>query len=123
MERRLGNLAVIGEIGGGSEAEAVNLSLAMNQPHRLEVRPEKLHGTVDRAQLELRQAAILVIGVEDVAEHLAQKSGCIGTRVERQLPGLVRVAERAQIVDAQDVVSVRVRVKNCIQARDLLADS
>src|SRR5271156_6617969 len=122
MERRLRYLAVIGEIRRASEAEAVDLRFSMNQSHRLEARPKKVHRTVNRPQLQLRQAAILVIGVKNVAEHAAQKSRSIGTSIKRQPPWLVTVTQRAQIVDAKNVVGVGVRVEHRIQPRDALAD-
>ena len=46
MKRRLGYFAVIGEIRGAPKAETVNFRLAMNQPHRLEARSEKLYWTI-----------------------------------------------------------------------------
>jgi hypothetical protein len=77
---------------------------------------------IDRTQLQLRQSAVFVIGIEDVAEHFAQESGRVGARVERQPSRLVAVAERAQIVDAENMVGVRVGVKHRIHARDALAN-
>src|SRR5271156_1125758 len=67
-QRRLGNFAVVGQVCSASEAEAINLRVAVYDPHRFEARSEKIYRTVNRAQLELRQAAIFVIRVEDVAE-------------------------------------------------------
>src|ERR1700735_4210261 len=75
MKRRLGNLAVIGEIGRSSKAEAIDLRLAMYQPHRFEVRPEKFHCSINRLQLQLWQTAIFVVSVKDVTEHFPQECG------------------------------------------------
>src|SRR5271155_2371504 len=121
-QRRLGNFAVVGQVCSASEAEAINLRVAVYDPHRFEVRSEKIYRTVNRAQLELRQAAIFVIRVEDVAEHLAQECRRIGARVERQFSWLVNEAERTQIIDAKNVVGVSVGVENRIHALDLLAN-
>src|SRR5882762_8884652 len=91
VERRVRNFAMVGEVGGGPETKAVDFRLAVDQPHRFEARAENLDGPVDRTQLQLRQAAEFVIGVEDITEHLAEKSGCIRTRVKRQLSRLVTI--------------------------------
>src|SRR5271169_761626 len=123
MEGRLRDFAVISEIRCVAKAETVDLHLAMNQPYGCELRPKKLHGPVNRPQLELRQAAIFVIGGKDVAEHLAQKGGGIGASIEGQLLRLMTETERAQIVDAQNMIGVRVRVENGIYASDPLANS
>src|ERR1700683_2192448 len=122
VERCLWNFAVVGEIRRGPKAIAVNFRVAMNQAHRFEGRPEKLPRAVDRTQFQLWQAAVLVTGVKDVTEHFAQKGGRIRTRIERQLPRLVTVAERAQIVDAQNMVGVRVGVENRIHVVDSFTD-
>src|ERR1700683_4511309 len=98
MERRLGNLAMISEISGVAETEAVNLRLAVNQAHWLEACPKSFHGTIYRPKLELGQASVHIIGVKDVGEHTTQKSRRIPTRIKRQLCGLVTVTERSQIV-------------------------
>src|SRR5579871_5906631 len=85
MKRRFGNLAVIGEVCRLPKSKAVNLCLSVNQPHRLEARAEQLHRTIDRPQFQLRQAAVLIIRVENVCKHPSQKRGRIGTGIERQL--------------------------------------
>src|SRR4029077_3019489 len=97
VERRVRNLAMVGEVGGGSEAKAVNFRLAVDQPYRFEARAKNFHRPVDRTQLQLRQPAEFVIGVENVAEHPAQKSRGVRARIKRQFIRLVTVTERAQI--------------------------
>src|SRR5580700_6315995 len=66
--RGLGNLAEIGQIGGGAEAISVDLRFSGNHGGGLEDRAEELERARDRFQLEAGKAAKLVVGVEDVAE-------------------------------------------------------
>src|SRR5580658_9396234 len=96
-KRSFRNFAVVSKISRVAEAKAVNLRLSVNQSHRLEARPKKLHGTVNRPQLELRQAAIFVISVKDVAE-------------------------RTEVIDTKNMVGVRMSIENCIHLRDSLPD-
>src|SRR6202041_314107 len=58
MKRRLRDFAVICEIGRASKAEAIDLRVAMNQPHWFEARPEKFHRSINRLSLQLWQTAI-----------------------------------------------------------------
>src|ERR1700685_161799 len=98
MQRRFGNLAVIGQVRGRSKAVAVDLRIAMNHRHRLESRSKQFHGPVDRIQLNLRQSAKLVISVEDVTEHFAQERGRIWTGVKRQVVWFYILAQPPQSV-------------------------
>ena len=88
----------------------------MNHRHRLETCAKQFNRAVDRFQFDLGQSAKFVVGVEDVAEHVAQKLGCRRVGVERQLARLVLETERAQIVDAENVVGVGVGVEDGIDA-------
>src|SRR5208337_3963215 len=121
-KRRLRNFTVIREIGRFAEKKSVDLRLSMNQSHGLEARAKDFHRPIDRPKFKSGQSAEFVVAVKDVAEHLAQKSGRVRTRVERQPVGLVAITQWAQIVDAQDVVGVRVCVKNRVDPRDALAN-
>src|SRR5205807_125396 len=58
-----------------------------------------------------------------IAEHPAQKSGGIGTRVKREPVWSMLVAQRPQIVDAQNVVGVGVSVEYGVYPLDSLAKS
>src|ERR1700688_1010621 len=122
VERRLRNFAVIRKISGRSKAVAVNLRFTVNQAHRLEARAKKFHWSVYWTQLQLGQAAILVIGLKDVAEHLAQEGCRVRARVKRQPLRLVSETERAQIVDAQNVVRMSMCVEDGIHLGDALAN-
>src|SRR5580704_17185360 len=82
-ERRFWNLAKIGEVGGGAKAKSDDLRVAMHDLDRLESCPEELHRPVDVVHLHLREPSILVCGVEDVAEHVAQEICRVRARVER----------------------------------------
>src|ERR1700688_4610152 len=93
-ERCFRDFAMVGEIGRRSEAGAVNFRFSVNQPNWIEARPENIQGPIDGPQLQQREAAKLVIGVEDITEHLAQKGCGVWPRVERQLPGLMGITQR-----------------------------
>src|SRR5260370_1565931 len=98
IQRRLGNLAVIGQIRRRSKAVAINLSLSVDQDDRLKAYSQHVHRPVDRLQFKLRQAAEFVVSIEDVAEHAPQKRSGIGAPVEWQLGGLVARTQRAPIL-------------------------
>ncbi len=83
----------------------------MNQNHRLEAHSEHIHRSIDGTQFQQRQSAKFIVGVKNVGEHLAQKCRRVGPRVKRQFLRLVPVAERPQVVDAQNVIGVRVSVE------------
>src|SRR5208282_1363675 len=121
-KRRLRNFTVIREISRFAKTKSVDLRLSMDQSHRLEARAKDLHRPIDRPKFKSGQSAEFVIAIEDVAEHLAQKSGRVRTRVERQSVRLVAITQWPQIINAQDVVGVRVRVKNRVHPRDALAN-
>src|SRR5579862_1263276 len=91
MERRFRDLAVVSEIGPRSKAVAVNLGFSVNQDDRFKPHSQNIHGTINRAQFEQRQSPELVVGIENVAEHFAQKRRRVGPRVEWQLFRLVPV--------------------------------
>src|SRR6266850_8269365 len=61
-----------------------------------------------------------VLTFEDVAEHGAQPVGSLMIGIERNLFGAPQ-AQRAYVVESQDVVRVRVRVENRVQAAHALA--
>src|SRR5208337_4969754 len=113
------DLAVIGQVGGRSETETKNRGLAVNYRQRLEARAEQFDGAFDRQQVDQRQSAKLVRGFKNVAEHVAQEFAGSRRGIKRQLARFVPISQRAQIVDAEDVVSVRVRVEHGIELRDL----
>src|SRR5580692_2708473 len=91
-KRRLGNFTVIGEIGRLAKSKSVDLRLSMNQSHWLEACAKDFYRPIDRPKFKSRQPAKFVIAVEDVAEHSAQESGRVRTRVERQPVWLVAIA-------------------------------
>jgi len=95
----------------------------VNDGDRVEGCAEHFNRRFNRSEFDLRKASELVVGFEDVAKHIAQKVAVTRSGIERHLAGLVMIGERPQVVDAKDVVSVRVRVKDGIELRDVLAQS
>src|SRR5713226_3359578 len=84
----------------------------MDHGYRLKARAE---------QLNLRQTSELVVGVEDVAEHVAQEFGCSGISIQGQSSRLMRKTQRAEIVNSKNVVGVGVCVEDGIHRGDLFA--
>ena len=91
---------------------------------RSERRAEQVHRPIDRPQLDLRQAAILVIRVEDVAENAAQslRRGVAGVQRNLSAAGDARKAERPHVVEPENVVGVAVGVKHRVDLANALAD-
>src|SRR5581483_1845470 len=71
-------------------------------------------------ELDLGQPAVLVIVVKNVAEDAAQRSQRFRMGVERNVAGAE--AERAQVVEAQDVIGVAVGVEHGVERADAFAD-
>src|SRR5215471_9070440 len=60
LRHRVGwNLTEIGEVGGASEAKAVNLSLAVQQLHGKKVGSEQSQLAIQRLQLNPRQRGVV----------------------------------------------------------------
>src|ERR1700676_5502830 len=114
-------LAVIGQIGGRSETETKNRSIAVDHRQRLEARSEQFDGAVDGMKVNLRQSSKLVFGLKDVAKHFAQEFARLRRGIKRQLAWDVLISQRAQVVDSEDVVGVRVSVEHGIELRDFFA--
>src|ERR1700694_1743279 len=92
------NLAVIGQVGSGSETETKNRGFAVDHRQWLEARSEQFDGGVDRMKITLRQSSKLVFGFEDVAKHVAQEFAGSRRGIKRQLAGLMLIRQRAQVV-------------------------
>ena len=122
MHRGLGNFAVVSEVGGRAEAISVNLALAVNQNDRLEAHAENVDGAVDGTELQQRQPAEFVIRVKNVGEHPAQKRGGFGPSIQGKLLRLVLVTQRPQIINAQDVVGMRMGIEDRVNPSDVFAD-
>src|SRR5882762_1982002 len=115
------DLAVIGQVGGGSEAETENRSIAVDHRQRLEARSEQFDGAVDRMKIDLRQSAKLIFGLKDVAKHFAQEFAGLRRGIKRKFAWYVLIRQRSQVVDSEDVVGVGVGVEHGIKLGDLLA--
>ena len=122
FQRGLGNLAVIGEIGGRAEAEAVD-GLAgraesgwAETPGRTGRRPSRRSG----AGLELRNVGVLFFAVEDVAKTRLDGGHGLRRGVDRN-GALLPEIERPHVVQAHDVVGVGVGEDHRIEAVDARA--
>jgi hypothetical protein len=90
----------------------------MNHRHRLKAGAKQLHRTVDRLEFHLSNAAEFVVGIENVSEHASQELSRLGPRVKRDL-GRAMKAEWPEVINSEDVVGMRVRVKHRIDVLDL----
>src|SRR5262249_1433004 len=75
----------------------------------------------DRAKFQACQAAELVVRVKNVAKHIAQELSCLGSSKQRNLPVAV-VTQWAQVVDAENMIGMRVGVNDGVDPPDLFAD-
>src|SRR5438067_11411351 len=120
-ETFFGNVAEIGEIGDGSEAVAENFSLPVQHSYRIKTQPEQVQRTIEGVHFQLGQRAVFVSGIKNVLKHGAHKIGDVLTCVQRNAPFAVE-AERTQIVNAQDMVGVSVRVEYGVDATNLFTN-
>src|SRR5260370_7498242 len=110
MKRCLRNFAVIGQIGGRAEAEAINFRFSVDEPDRFKACSKQFNGPINRTQFEPGQPAKFVLGVKNIAEHLAQEGGAIGTSVKRKLVRFMLGAQGPQPTNPQTSTAVPVRV-------------
>src|ERR1700690_411918 len=121
-QRSLGDTAVIRQIRSAAKAEAINLSIAVDHRDWLKACPEQLDRSLKRFEFDLSQSTELVVCVENVAERAADEISRFRPRIQRELVGFVPKAERAQIIQAQDVIGVTVSVEDGVQFANVLAD-
>ena len=93
----------------------------MNHLHWIKAGAKKLDGAFDGLKFHASNSAELVVRVEDVAEHAAQKFGCFRARVERNATVAAK-AQRPQIVNAQNVIGVSMGVENGVNLANFLAN-
>src|SRR4051812_27489736 len=103
------DVAEVSKVRRVAETKAMDLVIAMHHADRLDARAEKFERLSDIQQLDLRFARILVGFVEDVSEGIAQRPRGVRVGVKRQ-PSRMAKAERPQIIEAEDMVGVSVRV-------------
>src|SRR5215471_8566642 len=115
------NLAEIGEIGGVSEAESVDFSFAMQELHRKKVRAKQGQLAVQRLELNLCQGRVVGIRLENVVERSGDLARGLRIGVKRNFLRPAK-AQRTHILKTENVVGMRVRVKDRVDAVEFLAD-
>src|SRR5262249_30942788 len=110
-----------GQVGGGAKAKTMDGGLAMAQFDRLKRRPEQLQRTVDAVHLNPGDAAVLVGCVKDVAKNTLQRLGRTVVGVKRNFLRAAK-AQRAHIIEPQDVIGVGVGVDDGVDVSDVLAN-
>src|SRR6266852_1109371 len=121
LQRFRRDLAVVGQVGGRSETETKNRSIAVDHRQRLEARSEQFDGAGDRMKFDLRQSSKFVFGLKDVTEHFAQEFARLRRGIKWQPARYVLIRERAQVVDSENVVGMGVGVEHGIELCDLFA--
>src|SRR5208337_5106948 len=112
------------EIRGGTKAIRFDGNVAVKNRQRRERRAEQFERPIHRLDLNLRESAVFVISLEDVAEDAAQRlRGCsAGKQRNLATASDARKAERPHIIEAENVVGVAVRVEHGVNLPDALAD-
>src|SRR5260370_12023625 len=72
-------------------------------------------------KVNVRKSSKFIFVLKDEAKHFGQEFARLRRGIKRQLARDVLIRERAQIVDSEDVVGVRVSVEYGIELRDFLA--
>src|ERR1022692_102059 len=121
LQRFGGDFAVIRQVSRRSEPETENRGVAVNHRQWLEARAEEFDAPFDQMQVDLRQSAKLIRWFKNVREHVAQEFASAGRGIKRQLARLMVISQGAQVVDAEDVVGVRVGVEHGIELPDVFA--
>src|SRR6185437_7116864 len=115
------NFAEIGKVGRFAKAEAVDYCFSMDNFHRLKGRAKELHRSIEAVHLHPRNPAKFVIRLENVPKDIFQ-AVCRGSvSVERDFAFALE-AERAYVVQAQNVIGVSVRIKDSVKPLDLFAN-
>ena len=113
----------VGEVGGVAEAEAGDFLLAVKQGNALEGDSVNDDGLVsfDAVHLHASACGVFGFGGEGVVEDFFDdaRAGVIG--VEGHVAVGVVEGERAQIVEAEDVIGVRMRIEDRIDVADVFA--
>src|SRR5580692_1034782 len=108
FQRCLRDAAVIRQVSRTAEAKAINLGFAMDHGDRLKARSEQLNQPLKSFEFNLSQSAELVVTVKDVTECAPNKIRRCRTCIERQFIRPVPIAQRAQIIKAQNMIGMTV---------------
>src|SRR5579862_6134843 len=116
VERCRRNLAVIGKVGRAAEAKSINRRSAVQQRNWLELHSKNIEGlAVERVRVELRHGGFALLIGENVTEDAMDSCHRVG-RCENRNARFLAEIEGANIVEAHDVVGVRVGEKDGIEA-------
>lgn len=122
----LGNGADIGEIGGATEAPADDLQRAVEETNRLEAQIADGDSVGDLAQGDTSAVGVGGLQGKGVGEDMLHDGAGLGADVEgNRLAGaiLMQVAERSEIVQAEDVVGVGVGVEDSVEHAQVRGES
>src|SRR5664280_558499 len=113
FQRLFRDVAEVREVRGRAEAIGFDRGISVEHLEWCEYRSEEVHRPIHRSQLYLRQTAILVIRLEDVAENGTQRlrRGIAGVEGNLAAAGHAGKAERSYVVESKNVIGVAVGVK------------
>ena len=119
----VGDVAHVGEVGGGAEAVAGDLLAAVGDGDAPEAGAEEIDARagrgVDAVNLDAGAGGVAVFLAEGVVEDALDVAGGGVVGVDGQV-ALGVEAERAEVVEAEDVVGVAVGVEDGVDAADVL---
>src|ERR1700682_2644308 len=112
------NIAMVGEIGRVAEAEAVYHAGAVREPEGQEFESKQIEGRgFEDIHFEVRPGRFGFALVKDVAERPADIGDGFGRTVDGDDAALPEV-EGAYVVESHDVIGVRVRAEDGVNALD-----
>ena len=120
------DVAHVSKIGGGAEAVSGDLLAAVGNRDPSEAGSEEVNACsgsgVEAVEFDAGACRVAVGGVEGIVENALDRGsgGFVGVEGERL--GILE-REWAEIVHAEDVVGVGVRVENGVEAGDMFAES
>jgi hypothetical protein len=109
--------AEIGEIRGAAEAEAEDIQFAVKKRHGNDGNAEKLERAFDFVEDDTRDGAQRGPGVEDVREGAADNAESFFGTIDGNSRALADI-ERANVVEALDVIGVAMGEQNGFKALD-----
>ena len=124
-EAIVGDVAHVGEIGGGAKAVAGDLLAAVGDGDAAEAGPEEIDACAGRGvetmDFDTGAGGIAVFGSKGISEDAFDGAGGGVVGVDGKVTFDVE-AERAEVVESHDMVGVGVGVEDSVDTADALAD-
>lgn len=119
-----GDVAHIREVGGGAEAQASDLLMAMHDRDATKTGAEEVdpgaRGRIEPVDLNASGGRVAIFCAEGVVEDALDGGGSFVIGIDGQIM-LVVEAERPEIIESHDVIGVTVGVDDCVDTADVFA--